>query len=237
MQEDNIKILIVENNREVSSLLRMYLVGSHFDVYESNESGAAERAAEENPDCLILGLKSDIRENMNTIRCIRKQTFAPIAIISGHEDDEEQILVLNNGADDYIKKPFNPLIAVSRVNAAVRRYRKWNATDTAEKEHNELRVGDLVLDNESLILLKNGEAIHLTINEFKILRLLMRHPGEIFTKSDLCRAVNGTLYENYENAIMVHISHLRDKIEDDSREPKYIRNVRGLGYKISALSS
>ena len=158
-------------------------------------------------------------------------------IISGHEDDEEQILVLNNGADDYIKKPFNPLIAVSRVNAAVRRYRKWNATDTAEKEHNELRVGDLVLDNESLILLKNGETIHLTINEFKILRLLMRHPGEILTKSDLCRAVNGTLYENYENAIMVHISHLRDKIEDDSREPKYIRNVRGLGYKISALSS
>lgn len=234
MQEENTKILIVENNRELSSLLRMYLVGSHFEVAETNESRAAEAAALENPDCLILGLKSDVRENMNMIRCLRRQTYAPIVIISGHEDDEEQILVLNNGADDYIQQPFNPLIAVSRVNAAIRRYRKWNATDASDGERNELRVGDLVLDNESLILFKNGEAIHLTINEFKILRLLMRHPGEIFTKSDICRAVNGELYENYENAIMVHISHLRDKIEDDSREPRYIRNVRGLGYKISA---
>lgn len=232
MQEDNIKILIVENNREVSGILRMYLVGSHFEVSETDESAAVEAAACENPDCLILGMKPDIRENMNTIRCIRKQTFAPIVIISGHEDDEEQILVLNNGADDYIKKPFNPLIAVSRVNAAVRRYRKWNASEASTAENSELKVGDLLLDNEALILYKNGEAIHLTINEFKILRLLMRHPGEIFTKSDICRAVNGTLYENYENAIMVHISHLRDKIEDDSREPRYIRNVRGLGYKI-----
>jgi DNA-binding response OmpR family regulator len=234
MQEDNVKILIVENNRELSSLLRMYLVGSHFEVSESSESDAAKIAASENPDCFIMGLKPGIRDNMNMIRSIRKQTFAPIVIISGHEDDEEQILALNNGADDYIKKPFNPLIAVSRVNAAVRRYRKWNLYDEQADEQNEIRVGDLVLDNESLVLFKNGEAIHLTINEFKIIRLLMRHPGEIFTKSDICRAVNGTLYENYENAIMVHISHLRDKIEDDSREPKYIRNVRGLGYKISA---
>ncbi len=163
---------------------------------------------------------------------IREVNNIPILILTAKIEDNDKILGLNLGADDYLTKPFNPIEIVARVGANLRRFYQLNSENNSSNESTICKLGGLELDTEKLILKKNGEEITITPNEFKILAFMMKSPGRVYTKSQLCEAINGEFYDNYENAIMVHISHLREKIEDDPRNPQYIKNVRGVGYKI-----
>jgi len=157
----------------------------------------------------------------------------PVIILSAINQDSDKVLGLNIGADDYITKPFNPLEVVVRVQAHLRRCTKYFSEGSSNgNDYPCIIIGELTLNTEQLILQKNGHDIIITPNEYKILFLLMKSPKRVFTKSQICEAINGEYYDNYENAINVHISHLREKIEDDPRNPKYIINIRGLGYKI-----
>jgi len=158
-------------------------------------------------------------------QALRSQSAVPILILSAKGQDSEKILGLNLGADDYLTKPFNPLEVVARVRALLRR-----AGRTGEAEV--LQVRELTLDTRSFQLTKNGEPIALTPMEYKILAQLMRAPGRIFTKVQLYEGVSGEFFESDDNTMMVHISKLREKIEDDPRRPAYIVTVRGLGYKL-----
>jgi len=219
-------ILIAEDNPDIRNVLRLYLESEGFAVAEAEDGAAAlELARRQMPDLAILDVMMPRMDGYALTQALRSQSAVPILILSAKGQDSEKILGLNLGADDYLTKPFNPLEVVARVRALLRR-----AGRTGEAEV--LQVRELTLDTRSFQLTKNGEPIALTPMEYKILAQLMRAPGRIFTKVQLYEGVSGEFFESDDNTMMVHISKLREKIEDDPRRPAYIVTVRGLGYKL-----
>ena len=218
-------ILIAEDDADIRGLLRLYLEGEGYRVLEAdNGARALELAREETPDMAILDVMMPQMNGFELTRALRKFSEVPILILSAKSQDNDKILGLNLGADDYIAKPFNPVEIVARVKAQLRRAAR-TAGDT-------LTVRDLPLDTASFQLTKGGQTILLTPMEYKILALFMRSPGRIFTKIQLYEGAIGTYFEGDDNTMMVHISKLREKIEDDPKNPRYIITVRGLGYKL-----
>ena len=161
---------------------------------------------------------------------IRETSNTPIIMVSAKNMKDDKLKGLNLGADDYLSKPFNPLEIVARVNAMLRRFYKLGSSDMSDSMT--FTVGELRLDVEKARFSKKNEEILLTPTEFKIMTLLMKNPGRVFTQVQIYEHVNGEYYENDDNTLMVHMSKLRDKIEDDSKNPRYIKTVRGLGYKL-----
>lgn len=225
-------ILIAEDNHDICKLLNLYLTAQGYQVVMTyNGIDAFEIVKNETVDMAILDIMMPGMDGYELTQKIREIKNMPILILSAKIEDSDKILGLNLGADDYLTKPFNPLEVVARVSAGLRRFYHLNPENTNAAEA-VLRLGGLELNTEMLTLKKAGKDIILTPNEYKILAYLMKTPGRVYTKSQLCEAINGEYYENYENAIMVYISHLREKIEDDPKLPRYIKNVRGVGYKI-----
>lgn len=218
-------ILIAEDDGDIRALLRLYLESEGYRVLEAEDGAQAlALAREDTPDMAILDVMMPKLNGYELTRALRKFSDIPILILSAKSQDNDKILGLNLGADDYIAKPFNPVEIVARVKAQLRRSARENSAM--------LTVGDLSLDTASFQLTKGGQAISLTPMEYKILALLMRSPGRIFTKIQLYEGAIGTYFEGDDNTMMVHISRLREKIEDDPKDPRYIITVRGLGYKI-----
>ena len=218
-------ILIAEDDGDIRALLRLYLESEGYHVLEAdNGAQALTLAREESPDMAILDVMMPQLNGYELTRALRKFSEIPILILSAKSQDSDKILGLNLGADDYIAKPFNPVEIVARVKAQLRRATKESSAT--------LTVRDLTLDTSSFQLTKGGKSISLTPMEYKILALLMRSPGRIFTKIQLYEGAVGSYFEGDDNTMMVHISKLREKIEDDPRDPRYIITVRGLGYKI-----
>ena len=218
-------ILIAEDDGDIRDLLRLYLESEGYRVLEAANGAAALALARENmPDMAILDVMMPELNGYELTRALRKFSDIPILILSAKSQDNDKILGLNLGADDYIAKPFNPVEIVARVKAQLRRATRENSTT--------LTVGELSLDTATFQLTKNGQPIALTPMEYKILALLMRSPGRIFTKIQLYEGAVGNYFEGDDNTMMVHISKLREKIEDDPKDPRYIITVRGLGYKI-----
>lgn len=218
-------ILIAEDDGDIRSLLRLYLEGEGYRVLEASDGAAALRLArEESPDMAVLDVMMPEMNGFELTQALRKYSDIPILILSAKSQDNDKILGLNLGADDYIAKPFNPVEIVARVKAQLRRANRTTGST--------LTVRDLTLDTASFQLWKDGRQILLTPMEYKILAMLMRSPGRIFTKIQLYEGAIGTYFEGDDNTMMVHISKLREKIEDDPKNPRYIITVRGLGYKI-----
>lgn len=218
-------ILIAEDDKDIRELLKLYLESEGYRVLEA-ENGrlALELAQKEQPDMAILDVMMPEMNGLEVTRALRKSSEIPILILSAKSTDNDKILGLNLGADDYIAKPFNPMEIVARVKAQLRR--------TVRASGEILKVRELSLNTTSFVLTKNDEQIFLTPTEYKILAQLMKSPGQIFTRVQLYEAVAGDFFSNDDNTMMVHISKLREKIEDDPKSPKYIITVRGLGYKI-----
>ena len=220
-------ILIAEDNPEIRGLLRLYLEGEGLRVLEAeNGDEALAKARAESPDLAILDVMMPGLSGYEVTRALRRFSELPILILSAKSEDNDTILGLNLGADDYVTKPFNPVEVVARVKAQLRR--------AARAGGEVLRGGELTLDLASMRLDKAGCPVPLTPMEAKILAILMRSPGRVFTKAQLYEGAAGDYFEGDENAMMVHISKLRDKIEDDPRAPRYIRTIRGLGYRFEA---
>ena len=218
-------ILIAEDDADIRALLRLYLEGDGFRVLEAEDGNAALVLAREHaPDMAILDIMMPGMNGFELTRALRKYSEIPILILSAKSQDNDKILGLNLGADDYIAKPFNPVEIVARVKAQLRR--------AARSGGDVITVRELTLDTAAFQLTKSGVPIPLTPMEYKILALLMRSPGRIFTKIQLYEGAIGNYFEGDDNTMMVHISKLREKIEDDPRNPRYIITVRGLGYKL-----
>lgn len=218
-------ILIAEDDGDIRDLLRLYLEGEGYRVLEAeNGAQALTLAREQTPDMAILDVMMPEMNGFELTRALRRYSDIPILILSARSQDNDKILGLNLGADDYIAKPFNPVEIVARVKAQLRR--------AARAGSDVLTVGELSLDTASFQLTKGGRQILLTPMEYKILALLMRSPGRIFTKVQLYEGAVGPYFEGDDNTMMVHISKLREKIEDDPKAPKHIITVRGLGYKL-----
>ena len=226
-------ILMAEDDKDIIKFLKLYLENSGYRVLTAdNGISAFEIICKEDIDLAILDIMMPEMDGYELTKKIREIKDIPILILSAKNQDVDKILGLNIGADDYITKPFNPLEVVARVQSNLRRFYKLNGGRNEENQENKLiSAGELVLDIEKLTLHKNGEEIIITPNEYKILSLLMKSPGRVFTKSQICEAINGEFYDNYEKAITVHISHIRDKIGEYTRNPRYIKNIRGVGYK------
>ena len=218
-------ILIAEDDGDIRGLLKLYLEGEGFRVLEAdNGADALALAREKTPDMAILDVMMPQMNGFELTRALRKYSDIPILILSAKSQDNDKILGLNLGADDYIVKPFNPVEIVARVKAQLRRASRAGG-DT-------LQVGNLTLNTATFQLTKGDRSILLTPMEYKILALLMRSPGRIFTKIQLYEGAIGTYFEGDDNTMMVHISKLREKIEDDPKNPSRIITVRGLGYKL-----
>lgn len=218
-------ILIAEDDADIRDLLKLYLEGEGFRVVEAdNGADALTLAREQTPDMAILDIMMPKMNGFELTRALRKYSDVPILILSAKSQDNDKILGLNLGADDYIAKPFNPVEIVARVKAQLRR--------AARSSGDILTVRDLTLNTANFQLTKGDKSILLTPMEYKILALLMRSPGRIFTKIQLYEGAIGTYFEGDDNTMMVHISKLREKIEDDPKNPSRIITVRGLGYKL-----
>ena len=218
-------VLIAEDDKDIRELLKLYLESEGYRILEAeNGRHALELAQKEQPDMAVLDVMMPEMNGLEVTRALRKSSEIPILILSAKSTDNDKILGLNLGADDYIAKPFNPMEIVARVKAQLRR--------TVRASGEILKVRELSLNTTSFVLTKNDKQIFLTPTEYKILAQLMKSPGQIFTRVQLYEAVAGDFFSNDDNTMMVHISKLREKIEDDPKSPKYIITVRGLGYKI-----
>ena len=219
------KILVAEDDADIRDLLRLYLESEGFSVICA-ESGAValELAETQHPELAIVDIMMPLLNGYQLTQSLRRVMNIPILMLSAKNQDNDKILGLNLGADDYMTKPFNPLEIVARVRALLRR--------SVNSAANILTVGELNLDISACSLTKDGQNIPLTPMEYKILLQLMRSPGRIFTKVQLYESISGEYFESDDNTMMVHISKLREKIEDDPKRPRYIITVRGLGYKI-----
>lgn len=223
-------VLIVEDDNDILELLKLYLESSNFLVYVAYDGiDALELLEKEKINIIIADIMMPRMNGYELIKKVRANSNIPIMITSAKNMDSDKILGLDMGADAYITKPFNPLEVVAYVKALLRRY---NEFEESIKESDVIKVGELSLDLNKYILKKNNKVIPLTSTELKILTMLMKDPGKIFTKSQIYEVINGDYYECDDNTMMVHISNIRSKIEDNPSKPVYIKTVRGLGYKI-----
>jgi DNA-binding response OmpR family regulator len=233
MAEKKYTILLADDEKEIVDLLTLYLENAGFSVigaYNGKEALDLLTGKDTEIDAAVLDIMMPEMDGYTLVKKIRETSNIPIIFLSARSDDSGKILGLDIGADDYITKPFNPLEITARVQAQLRRYYRLNTPAAAIT--NRISAGELVLDKESCSLAKNGQDIPLTAIEYKILCLLMENRGKVFTKSRIYEHVwDGGFYESDDNTIMVHISKLRDKIEDDPRNPQYLKTIRGLGYR------
>ncbi|WP_026529219.1 response regulator transcription factor [Butyrivibrio sp. VCD2006] len=232
MNDKKYKILIAEDDVDIIALLRLYLENAGYDVISATDGRQALTLLEtDEPSLFICDIMMPKMNGYEVIKSIRdNNNNIPILVLSAKNLDSDRILGLNIGADDYMVKPFNPLEIVARANSLLRRFYQLGSGDVPAGAV--YTIGELTLDVEKARLMKNGREILITPTEFKILTLLMKNPGRVFTKVQIYEYINGEYYESDDNTLMVHMSKLRDKIEDDSKNPGYIKTVRGLGYKM-----
>lgn len=222
------KILIADDEPEIRDLLRLYLENEQYEVIEAEDGRQAlSLLREKKPDLCVLDIMMPKMDGYHVLQELRKESNIPVLILSAKDADSEKILGLNLGADDYLSKPFNPLEAVARVNSNIRRFYSLGTQDTVRGE---ITVRDLTLNPESCTLKKAERVIDLTSVEYRIMELFMQHPGKVFTKQQIYEQGWGETYIVADNNIMVCISKLRAKLDEDPSA--YIRTIRGLGYRL-----
>lgn len=232
------RILVAEDDQDIAELIKLYLENEDYEVVLAHDGLLAyEQTQKQEIDLAVVDIMIPKLSGYDLIKKIRENSNMPIIILSAKNLDSDKILGLDLGADDYLTKPFNPLELIARIKSNIRRYyRLGSQMDSAESRKSHIiKVGDLTLDEEAVTLKKGENIITITPTEYKMMLLFMKSPGKVFTKMQIYQAVNGECYVNDDNTLMVHISNLRDKIEDNPREPKYIKNIRGIGYKIEKL--
>lgn len=219
-------ILVVDDEKEIVDLIDLYLRNSYTVIKAYDGIDALAKINSNKIDLVIVDIMMPNMDGYKLIENIRKDNEIPILIISAKTQSYDKIIGLDIGADDYVTKPFDPLELVARVKSQLRRYHRFT---NIESKVSKIIVKNLTLDTESSKVEKDGQEIHLTSTEYKILELLMTNKNKIFTKKNIFESVWEEDYYNEDNAIMVHISKLRDKIDDEDN--KYIKTIRGLGYK------
>ncbi|EST13543.1 response regulator transcription factor [Sporolactobacillus laevolacticus] len=223
------KILVVDDEPSIVTLLAFNLKKAGYEVITATKGTDALRIAKEaRPDLIVLDLMLPEMDGMDVCKQLRQeQWFVPILMLTAKDDELDKILGLELGADDYMTKPFSPREVVARVKAILRR------TDLGKQEQNEvLKIGDLkVYPNNFEAIFKDEEMV-LTPKEFELLVYMMQHKGRVLTREQLLNAVWNYDFAGDTRIVDVHVSHLREKIEDVTRKPLYIKTVRGLGYKL-----
>lgn len=225
------RILIVDDEKEIANLVTIYLSneGYEIDVFYDGTS-AMEAIHKQKYDLAILDVMLPDIDGFTICKNIRETYTYPIIMLTAKEADIDKINGLMIGADDYVTKPFQPLELVARVKAQLRRYIRYN---TNNKDSNEVTYSGLYLDLEHHICKVNEQNVNLTPIEFSLLWYLTSHQGKVVSAKELYEAIWKEEYlSSSNNTLMVHIRHIRDKMNDDAEHPKYIKNVWGVGYKV-----
>lgn len=224
-------ILVCDDDRAIVDAIEIYLSQEGYTILKAYDGQEAIRILKENEVHLIL--LDIMMPHMDGIRAtmkIRETSSVPIIFLSAKSEDVDKILGLNIGADDYITKPFNPLELTARVKSLLRRYTQLGAI--AETKPTVFRIGGLVVDDERKEVTVDGESVKLTPIEYRILLLLVQNPGRVFSISQIYEKIWNEEAIGGDNTVAVHIRHIREKIEINPKEPRYLKVVWGVGYKI-----
>lgn len=230
------KILIADDEKDIATAIEIYLKAEGYDT-ETAENGqlALERVQAGGIDLVILDIMMPVMDGITAMAKIREFSNIPIILLTAKSEDTDKVLGLTVGADDYVTKPFNPMELIARVKAQVRRI-NWHAEENSHQAISTepvIKMGGICLDDSAKTVSLDGEMISLTPKEFDILKLLMGQPGHVFSPKDIFEKVwNDTSVIN-ENTVAVHIRHLREKLEIDPANPRYIKVVWGRGYEFS----
>ncbi len=227
------RILIADDDREICDLLEIYMNNEGFEVVKAyNGKEAYTFFLETEIDCLILDVMMPEMDGLEVVNLIREESQVPILMLSAKTTDMDKIRGLAKGADDYVAKPFNPLEVVARVKSLLRR----SAYHSQRKENpSEIEIGPLIIrKDQHKVETVDGETIHLTALEFGILYLLASHPSRVFSADEIFERVWQQETDIPSKTVMVHVSHMRDKIEKATGGEKVVKTVWGVGYKIEA---
>jgi len=232
---DNAKILVVDDDKEIAAAVEKLLAFEGFDVSVAYDGlKALEIIVEQNINLILLDIMMPKLDGLSATMKIREKKNIPIIILSAKSEDSDKILGLSMGADDYITKPFNSGELIARVKSQLRRY--MHLGDIYCKENSSLiTIGGLTLNKDTKQISVDGEAAALTAKEYKILELLMSNAGAVFSAERIYELVWDDEAYCVENTVMVHIRRIREKIEINPKEPKYLKVVWGIGYKIEKI--
>ena len=222
-------ILICDDERDIVNALKIYLNDANYVLYEAFDGkGALKLVEEQDIHLVLLDIMMPEMDGMEAMLKIRERSNVPVILLTAKSEDTDKILGLTVGADDYITKPFNPVEVSARVKSQLRRYMQLGAGNLQPEV---LRCGAIeVFDNEKKVIL-DGEEVALTPTEYDILKLLMQHPGKVFSPKEIYRRIWNDQPYGSENTVAVHIRHLREKLEINPAEPRYLKVVWGQGYK------
>ncbi|MBB6735880.1 response regulator transcription factor [Cohnella zeiphila] len=229
------KILVVEDEKIIGEMISMYLTDENFTVCRvENGKEGLEELRQFNPDVILLDLMLPDMDGIEVCETMRELSDKPILMISMNTKVNERVRALNAGADDYLCKPFSMQELKARIGVAVRRYKPAFTASSAEEAAaaQEIKWRGIGLDLQKRLVLVEGEPIETTFSEFELMKLLYEHPGRVFTRDELINALRGIDSYVNDRAIDVHITNLRKKIENNPKEPQYIKTVWGVGYKL-----
>ena len=225
-----INILICDDEKDIVNALKIYLNDPDHQLYEAyNGKQALDVLSTEHIDLVLLDIMMPVMDGIEALAEIRKNYNMPVILLTAKSEDADKILGLNVGADDYITKPFNPLEVTARVNSQLRRYLKLGSGMAEEKT---LTIGGIELDDRKKEVSVDGEAVSLTPKEFEILKFLMSSPNKVFSPKEIYSSIWKEQPYGAENTVAVHIRHIREKIEINPAEPRYIKVIFGQGYMI-----
>lgn len=224
-------ILVCDDDKEIVEAISIYLSQEGYQIFKAYDGEQAiEVLKKEDISLLLIDIMMPKLDGIHAMIKIREFSSIPILVLSAKSEDVDKILGLNVGADDYITKPFNPLELIARVKSSLRRYTMLGSA--TRQTSSVYRVGALEVDDEAKQVQVEGEVVKLTPIEYQILLLLMRNPGRVFSTEQIYEQIWNEDAYGAENTVAVHIRHIREKIEINPKEPRYLKVVWGVGYKI-----
>lgn len=227
------RILIADDDREIVELISLYLNNEGFELRKAYDGRSCLQTLRGGDiDLLVLDVMMPGLDGIEVCRQLREEQNIPVIIVSAKTSPLDKVLGLATGADDYLAKPFHPMELVARIKAQLRRFTRFNPQNSGDRE--ELAVKDLIIRPAAHQVLRGDAPLPLTPKEFGILLLLASHPRQVFSAEAIFERVWGEPAMQQDNTVMVHIRKLREKLGDDSRQPRYIRTVWGVGYRIEA---
>ena len=231
-------ILVVDDDKEIVNAIEIYLSQEGYHIIKAYDGEEAlEKIKENEIHLIILDIMMPNKDGIETLQEIRKDKTIPVIMLSAKSEDYDKISGLNTGADDYVTKPFNPLELIARVKSNIRRYVDFSHTNVKNeaKTRKRLTTGALEMDDETKKVTVDGKEIKLTATEYNILKFLLENKGKVYSIEQIYENVWNEESYGAENIIAVHIRHIREKIEINPKEPKYLKVIWGIGYKIEDI--
>lgn len=228
-------ILVCDDDKEIVKAIDIYLSKEDYNVLKAyNGNEALKIIREKEVHLVILDIMMPGKDGIETLEEIRKEFSIPVLMLSAKSEDSDKIIGLDLGADDYVTKPFNPMELIARVNSCIRRYTKLGSIEV--KEGSKMyKSGDLVIDDNLKKVMVDGKEVKLTPTEYNILKFLLKNKGTVFSIDQIYENVWKDEAYAAENIIAVHIRHIREKIEINPKDPRYLKVIWGIGYKIEKI--